>query len=153
GVEPAGMQPHVNTSVSSTNTVEHTSPAGHAPPHWGPSPSDPPVAAHGVVVSGRQVHDVVGPAATVAQQLCPAGQAPPQPGKVPQAAPPCTVVDVVDEVAVVVVVGGDASSASMAATSLRTWLAIAAASPLVGQAPAARDLARAHFAANFASQC
>ena len=81
GVEPAGMQPHVATSVlSSIRSVEQTCPAGQAPPHVAPAVTGPPVLAQGVATAGRQEHSCVGPAVTFAQQLSPAEQDPPQPG-------------------------------------------------------------------------
>jgi hypothetical protein len=142
------MQPHVKTSVSSTRVVAQTSPAGQAPPHRGPS-SGPPVLPHGVAVAGRHVQEVVGPGATVAEQLCPAGHTPPQPGNAPHGGPLGIVLDVVVVLGVVVVVVPGVSAAMIAATSACTWLVIALAPPLVGQAPPALDSARAQLASNF----
>lgn len=97
GVDPAGTQPHVVLNVlSSMSRVEHTSPAGHAPPHVAPM-ATPPESAHGVETAGRQVQPDAGSGVTVAQQLEPAGHEPPHPGQMPppQGGPDGSVVVVV----------------------------------------------------------
>ena len=81
GVEPAGTHPHVALSVvSSIRSVEHTAPAGQAPPQVGPANTEPPVSAHAVATDAKQAHDCVGPALTSAQQVRPGAHDPPQPG-------------------------------------------------------------------------